>query len=90
MSRIRWTTPAIDQLVGIVNHIRQDNPDAAHEIAQGILDTIEKLETFPSIGRPGEREGTRELVSYAYVIVYKLKDDVAEILSIWHGAQDWR
>lgn len=90
MSRIRWTTPAVDQLASIVNHIRQDNPDAARKVAQGILDTIEKLETFPSIGRPGEREGTRELVSYTYVIVYKLKDDVAEILSIWHGAQDWR
>jgi len=90
VSRIRWTTPAVDQLASIVNHIRQDNPDAARKVAQGILDTIEKLETFPSIGRPGEREGTRELVSYTYVIVYKLKDDVAEILSIWHGAQDWR
>jgi hypothetical protein len=22
--------------------------------------------------------------------VYRLKDDVAEILHIWHGAQDWR
>jgi plasmid stabilization system protein ParE len=55
--------------VGLVSNIRQDYPDAAHKVAQGILDTIEKLETFPSIGRPGEREGTRELVSYAYVIV---------------------
>jgi plasmid stabilization system protein ParE len=42
------------------------------------------------MGRPGEKEGTRELVSSAYVIVYRLRDEVAEILSIWHGAQDWQ
>jgi hypothetical protein len=29
------------------------------------------------------------LVSSAYVIVYRLKEDAAEILYICHGAQDW-
>jgi toxin ParE1/3/4 len=90
VSRIRWTTPALDQLTKIVNRIRQDNPDAARKVAQGIVSSIERLQTFPSIGRPGEREGTRELASSAYVIVYRLREDVAEILYIWHGAQDWQ
>jgi plasmid stabilization system protein ParE len=35
--------------------------------------------------------GTRVLPSRPHVIVYRLKDeDVAEILYIWHGAQNWR
>lgn len=89
MSRVRWTSPAIVQLTDIVSHIRRDNPEAARKVAQSILKSIERLKTFPSIGRPGEKEGTRELVSSAYVIVYRLKEDVAEILYIWHGAQDW-
>ena len=89
MSRVRWTSPAIVQLTDIVSHIRQDNPEAARKVAQSIVKSIERLKTFPSIGRPGEKEGTRELVSSAYVIVYRLKEDVAEILYIWHGAQDW-
>ena len=89
MSRVRWTSPAIVQLTDIVSHIRQDNPKAARKVAQSIVKSIERLKTFPSIGRPGEKEGTRELVSSAYVIVYRIKEDVAEILYIWHGAQDW-
>jgi plasmid stabilization system protein ParE len=54
------------------------------------LGRIAGLETFPGLGRAGEGKGTRELVSLPYVIVYRLKEDVAEILYIWHGAQDWR
>jgi plasmid stabilization system protein ParE len=90
VSRIRWTTPSADQLADIVKHIQEDNPDAARKVAQSIFDSIAKLEVFPNLGRPGEQEGTRELVFSPFVIVYRLKDDVAEILYIWHGAQDWR
>jgi plasmid stabilization system protein ParE len=55
------------------------------------LGRIGDLEAFPNLGRPGEEvRGTRELVCAPYVIVYRLKEDVAEILYIWHGAQDWR
>ena len=91
MTRIRWTTEAADQLEGIVDQILKDNPEAARKVARAILGRIENLKDFPRLGRPGEEvEGTRELVSPPYVIVYRIKDDVAEILHIWHGAQDWR
>ena len=57
-----------------------DNPEAARALAQSLLDRIAQLETFPGLGRPGERTGTRELISSPYVIVYRVKDDVCEIL----------
>jgi len=87
---IRWTTEAADQLEAIVSHIHKDNPEIARVVAQAILDRVAELQKFPAIGRPGERKGTRELVCPPYVIVYRLHKDVAEILHIWHGAQDWR
>jgi plasmid stabilization system protein ParE len=91
VTRIRWTTDAANQLEGIVRHIQENNPDAARRAAQTILGRIGELEAFPNLGRPGEEvKGTRELVCPPYVIVYRLKNDVAEILYIWHGAQDWR
>jgi len=90
VTRIRWTTEAADQLEAIVNQIREDNPEAARAVAQAILDRIAGLKKFAGLGRPGEWKGTRELVSPPYVVVYRLKEDVAEILYIWHGAQDWR
>jgi toxin ParE1/3/4 len=46
--------------------------------------------TLPGIGRPGEVQGTRELVSAPYVIVYRSTEEIVEILHIRHGAQDWR
>jgi len=88
---IRWTTDAANQLEGIVERIQQNNPDAARKTAQAILERIGELKVFPQLGRPGQDvEGTRELVCPPYVIVYRLKNDAAEILCIWHGAQDWR
>jgi toxin ParE1/3/4 len=87
---IRWTTEASDQLETAVRYIQQDDPAAARDVAQTLLDRIEKLATFPGVGRPGEVKGTRELVSSPYVVVYRYTDEMVEILHIWHGAQDWR
>jgi toxin ParE1/3/4 len=88
--QIRWTTEAADQLVATIQHIQQNNPIAAQNVAQAVIDRIEQLAAFPSLGRPGEVMGTRELVSPPYVVVYRSTEEVVEILHIWHGAQDWR
>jgi len=88
--QIRWTTEAADQLEATVRHIQQDNPTAARNIAQTLIDRIEQLAAFPNLSRPGEVKGTCELVSAPYVIVYRSTEDIVEILHIWHGAQDWR
>jgi len=91
VTSIRWTTEAADEFEAHINRIREDNPEAAYAMAQTILDHIAQLQTFPSLGRPGEVKRSREIVEAPYVIVYwLLPDDVAEILHIWHGAQDWR
>ena len=90
MRRIRWTTEAADRPEATVKHIQQDNPTAARNVAQALIDRIEQLATFPGLGRPGEVEGTRELVSPPYVVVYRSTEEIVEILNIWHGAQDWR
>lgn len=90
MTRIRWTAGASRQFETLINHIRQDNPRKGRIIAQTILGRIAQLAKFPALGKPGEQEGTRELVSPPYIIVYRLHAEIAEILFIWHGAQDWR
>jgi plasmid stabilization system protein ParE len=42
------------------------------------------------MGRPGLVEGTRELLEWPYIIVYKVYEERNEIvvLSVVHGAQD--
>jgi toxin ParE1/3/4 len=42
------------------------------------------------MGRPGLVEGTRELVEWPYIIVYKIEEDRDEVvvISVVHGARD--
>ena len=90
MRQIRWTTEASDQLESAIRYIQRENPTAALDVAQPVIDRIEQLPTFPGLGRPGEIKGTRELVSPPFVVVYRSTEEIVEILHIWHGAQDWR
>jgi toxin ParE1/3/4 len=89
--RLRWTTPATNDLYNIVQRIRKDNPAAAAEVATILYDGCGGLSDFPRRGRNGRIEGTRELVfpGLPYIVVYKIQDEVVELLRIYHGAQDW-
>jgi toxin ParE1/3/4 len=89
--RVRWTTPAADDLYDIVRHIQRDNPDAAVDVAESRYDGCGNLRKFPHLGRKGRIEGTRELVfsSLPYIAIYRIQDQIVEIMRIYHGAQDW-
>jgi toxin ParE1/3/4 len=88
--RLRWTTPAADDLYNIARHIQQDNPDVATHVAQTLYDGCDGLRKFPYLGRKGRVAGQRELVfsGLPYIVVYRIKDQVVELLRIYHGAQD--
>jgi len=77
-------------LESAIEFIQDDNPSAAAKTAATMCARIERLVAFPPLGRSGEVAGTRELVVAPYVVVYRVRDEVIEIVQIWHGAQDWR
>ncbi len=54
-------------------------------------DAPSALPTFPYRGRPGKKEGTREIVLFPlpYIVVYQITGDVIHIARILHGAQKW-
>ena len=88
---VRWTTAAAQDLTRITRHIRRDNPTAARNVAKTIFDAGNALETFPNRGREGRIPGTREIVfpGWPFILVYQVTQNAVEILSIYHGAQDW-
>jgi toxin ParE1/3/4 len=90
--RIRWTVPAAENLEGIKNYLDTHYPHLAEPTVRTIYQRIRSLKTAPNRGRPGHRNGTRELTltPLPYVVVYALKAEAVEILHIYHGAQDWR
>lgn len=66
-------------------------PDRAVELRRVVYDAPATLLTFPNRGRPGKREGTRELVlaPLPYIIVYAIRGEVIFVVRILHGAQQW-
>jgi len=87
--RIRWTTPAAEDLEGIKAYLDVHLPALSRQTVQRLYEAVRSLKALPERGRPGLRTGTRELVVYPmpYIIVYWIKQDAVEILHIFHGAQ---
>jgi len=88
--RIRWTTPAADDLESVDNYLKKHHPHLAHSTVVEIHKAIRSLKKFPNRGRRGRETGTRELLHerLPYIVAYSVRADVIEILHIWHPAQD--
>jgi addiction module RelE/StbE family toxin len=89
--KIVWSPRAIEHLAQLRADIARDNPKAANQIAAQLLQAVERLTEWPSLGRPGRGAGTRELVvpGMPYVIPYRLRGDRLEVISVFHGRQKW-
>jgi len=90
--RIRWTEPAARDLTDICDYIREnDAPAAARRVALTIYESVDLLVRFPHRGRPGRGLNTRELVfpDLPFLAIYRIREDVIEIVRILHGAQNW-
>lgn len=87
---VRWTRKALENLDAIAAYIARDNPIRAGSFVGEIKDKTNLLAQFPAIGRPGRVPGTRELVVHEnYVVPYRVKDDVVQIIRIQHVARLW-
>jgi addiction module RelE/StbE family toxin len=89
--QLRWTEEAANDLERIADYLLLHAPDRAEELLHRVYDAPAALLNFPNRGRPGRREGTRELVlaPLPYVVVYTVRDDVVFVVRILHGAQQW-
>lgn len=91
MAEIRWTTEASSNLQGIFEYIAEDSRDAALRVVQGIWDRAQSLENFPERGFSHRARKGRivRIVMYGhYRIVYRVVDECAEILGVYHSAMD--
>ena len=89
--QLRWTEDATADLERIADYLFEHVPDRAADLVFMVYEASTALLTFPHRGRPGKKEGTRELVLSAlpYVVVYAARDDVIFIVRLLHGAQQW-
>ena len=89
--KLRWTEEAANDLEQITDYLFENAPGRAGELVREIYDAASALLKFPHRGRPGRKEGTRELVlsPLPYVVVYQIAAEVIHIARILHGAQKW-
>lgn len=90
MGAIAWTPKSRDDLEAAVRYISRDSPGLARLFAGRIESAAERLAIFPRSGRvvpEFERPDIRELIVQSYRIVYRLRGDDVEILTVHHGAR---
>jgi toxin ParE1/3/4 len=88
---IIWSDPAVADLRGLRQYIRQDAPGTASVVVARVRAAVPDLEQFPSMGRPGHELDTRELIvpRTNVIVVYRIADDVVRVLEIRRGARQW-
>ncbi len=90
--RVRWTEPAGRDLTVICDYTEEhDGTTAARKVALRIYERLSSPRQFPHAGRTGQKKDTRELVipGVPFLAVYRVREDLLEIIRILHGAQRW-
>lgn len=89
--RLSWSRAALNDLIELRAYIANDRPRAAAGVAQRILHAVNHLEQYPSLGRSGRVEGTRELVvsNTPYLVAYRIQEETVVLLRVLHGARKW-
>ena len=90
MVEVRWTPQASDDLEAITKFIAADSPYYASLFAMDVVAAVERLAVLPLSGRivPEVNDpAIREIILGNYRIVYRVRNDVVEILTVWHGAR---
>jgi len=89
--KVRWDPKALERLEAEGDYIAQDSPAAASSVIARIFAAVDGLATYPLKGRQGRVTGTRELVipRTSYIVVYRVRGQVVEILALQHTAQQW-
>ena len=90
MTRVVWTPQAIVDVEEIRNYISRDSRHYAAVVVEQIMRAVERLEQFPRSGRsvPERPDSTlRELLCGNYRIVYRVTDDLIEVVTVFHGAR---
>jgi len=89
--KIVWTDPAVEDLRELHAYIARDSEMYASGFVERIILAAERLADHPKVGRvvpEANNENVREILYQRYRIIYRVKRDSIEMLSVIHGARD--
>ena len=93
MTQITWSPEAIEDVEAIRAYVARDSPRYADLLVERLVSAAERLETDPLSGRmvPEVRDDTvREVIHGNDRIVYRVRPDLVEIVTVFHGARLFR
>lgn len=86
--KVVWTEHALRDLEKIDSYIARDSPAAATRWIRKLLATAATVGAAPNSGRivpEKAREDVREVLLRTYRIVYRIRDDRIDILTVFEG-----
>ena len=88
--KIEVSAAARKDLAAAFDYLAERNPKAAQATRSVIRNAILGLKQLPNRGRPGQIDGTRELLvrGTPYVIIYSVSDEDVLVARIRHTSQD--
>lgn len=93
MTQVIWALQAIEDVEAIRAYVARDSTHYADLVVERIVAAVTRLESQPLSGRVVPEVGDqalREVIHGSYRIVYRLKPNVAEIVTVFHGARVFR
>jgi toxin ParE1/3/4 len=88
---LEWRAHARADLLEIVSHIADDNPDAAQALKDDIEAQVAALPGHPKLFKASTRvKGLRELVGHSnYIVLYRETAALVEIVNVVHARRQF-
>ena len=88
--RLRYTFPALADLVSILDYVAEHSPQGAARIHARIRSVTDLLLRYPQLGVLTEDPTVRRVTTtpYPYLIFYEANDSEIIIHAVRHGARD--
>jgi addiction module RelE/StbE family toxin len=90
VTEIIWAPQALEDVEAIRDYLSRSSDSYATLLIERIVSTVTRLESHPRSGRVVPEladPSIREVIVRDYRVVYRLRHDVAEILTVFHGAR---
>jgi len=90
MAEVIWSPEAIQDVSGIGNTIGRTSESYASSVVSKIFRVVDSLQTLPESGSEVEEylnPEIRERLSGKYRIIYRLRENVVEVLTVIHGSR---
>lgn len=86
---VRWLHLAEKDLEDLFAFVARDGLTIAEKEVERVIGEVSRLRSQPAVGRSGRIPGTRELVIAPYIVAYRVKGNVVQILQVLHSARAW-